>query len=164
MEPPATSSPLSAFRNLASARQVAKLTWRRSSTIRDHRAVSQITAPSRQRLSIGMACAGAPIIEVLRDTDQLDRLCLTLARAVVCGVAQRLFSSCLRRLLLLLLSFMASVGTAILTEAVSRQTRAAGSGGPSLRRRIIKLVQCSASYLWLSSPGLYPWGWPKVIA
>jgi hypothetical protein len=36
--------------------------------------------------------------------------------------------------------------------------------GPSLRRRIIKLVQCSASYLWLSSPGLYPWGWPKVIA
>jgi hypothetical protein len=32
---------------------------------------------SRQRLSIGMGCAGASIIEILRDTDQLDCLCLT---------------------------------------------------------------------------------------
>jgi hypothetical protein len=36
-----------------------------------------LAALSRQRLSIGMGCAGASIIEILRDTDQLDCLCLT---------------------------------------------------------------------------------------
>ena len=36
-----------------------------------------LAALSRQRLSIGMGCAGASIIEILRDADQPNCLCLT---------------------------------------------------------------------------------------
>jgi len=36
-----------------------------------------LAALSRQRLSIGLGCAGAPIIEVLRNADQPNCLCLT---------------------------------------------------------------------------------------
>jgi len=71
------SSPLSAFRDLASVRQIAKLLGDGVRLSEIIRAVSQITALSRERLPIQMGCTGAPITEILRDADQLDRFSLT---------------------------------------------------------------------------------------
>jgi len=102
-----------------------------AASVRDGRACRLLAPLSHQRLSSGMGCTGAPIIDVLRDAGPFDGFCLTSAACPECVKSHgtepqaRIASCALRRPTLLsspliLAIFCKSSGSLAIFTAIRR--------------------------------------------